>query len=80
MSFNDDFEKNPKEPDAMKFFTKMVDELVEISDTDLELKEGIQWLDEQAKKKGISFYQMVFDCLYKADINKRAKEWLQSRS
>ncbi len=42
------------------FFTKMVDELVEFSVYDPERADGIKWLDEQARKKGISFYDMVF--------------------
>jgi hypothetical protein len=62
------------------FFTRMVDELVEFSDTDPELAEGIRWLDMQAQKKGISFYEMVFQVLYKHDINSRAKQWLDSRN
>lgn len=61
------------------FFTKMVDELVEFSEFDPELKDGIRWLDEQAQKKGISFYDMVFEVLYKHDVNSKAKDWLNGR-
>ena len=61
------------------FFTKMVDELVEFSDYDQELKEGIQWLDEESRRKGVSFYDMVFEVLYKHDVAKRAKGWLHDR-
>ena len=45
------------------FFSKMVDELVEFSEYDPELADGIKWLDEQAQKKGITFYDMVFGVL-----------------
>lgn len=62
------------------FFTKMVDELVEFSQYDPELADGIKWLDDQAQKKGISFYDMVFEVLYKHDVNSKAKEWLNSRN
>jgi hypothetical protein len=62
------------------FFTRMVDELVEFSDSDPELAEGIRWLDMQAQKKGISFYEMVFQVLYKHDLNSRAKQWINSRN
>jgi hypothetical protein len=62
------------------FFTRMVDELVEFSESDPELAEGIRWLDVQAQKKGISFYEMVFQVLYKHDVNTRAKQWLDSRN
>ena len=57
----------------------MVDDLVEFSEHDPELKEGIKWLDEQALKKGISFYDMVYNVLYKHDINSNAKDWLRSK-
>ena len=43
------------------FFSKMVDELVEFSEHDPELADGIKWLDGQAQKKGITFYDMVFE-------------------
>lgn len=62
------------------FFTRMVDELVEFSESDPELAEGIRWLDMQAQKNGISFYEMVFQVLYKHDLNSRAKQWLNSRN
>ena len=41
------------------FFKKMVDELVDFSEHDPELADGIKWLDTQAQKKGITFYDMV---------------------
>ena len=33
------------------FFSKMVDELVEFSEYDPELADGIKWLDDQAQTK-----------------------------
>ena len=63
MKLND----NPE--DAPNFFHKMVDELVEFAEFDSELKEGMQWLDSEAYKKNISFYDMVFQILYKHDMN-----------
>jgi hypothetical protein len=62
------------------FFSKMVDELVEFSEYDPELADGIRWLDDQAQKKGITFYDMVFEVLYKHDVNSKAKEWLNTRN
>jgi len=62
------------------FFTKMVDELVNLAEFDPELKDGIRWLDGQALKKGISFYDMVFEVLYKHDVNTKAKDWLNDRN
>lgn len=62
------------------FFKKMVDELVEYAEFDAELKDGIKWLDEQAQKKGVSFYDIVFEVLYKHDVNTKAREWLNDKS
>ena len=62
------------------FFYKMVDELVEFSEYDPELSDGIKWLDTQAQKKGLTFYDMVFEVLYKHDINSKAKEWINSKN
>lgn len=67
-------------PESANFFTRMVDELVEFSEYDPELSDGIKWLDDQAQKKGISFYDMVFEVLYKHDLNSKAREWLSSRN
>ena len=62
------------------FFRKMVDELVEFSAHDPELADGIKWLDNQAQKKGITFYDMVFEVLYSHDINSKAQNWLKTRN
>ena len=62
------------------FFTKMVDELIEYSEYDPELADGIKWLDGEAQKKGISFYEMVFEVLYRHDCNTKAKDWLRDRN
>jgi len=62
------------------FFRKMVDELVEFSAHDPELADGIKWLDGQAQKKGITFYDMVFEVLYSHDINSKAQNWLKTRN
>ena len=66
--------------ESRTFFTKMVDELIEFSEYDSELADGIKWLDDQAQKKGISFYDMVFEVLYKHDVDSKAQEWLHSRN
>ena len=55
--------------DSHNFFNKMVDELIDFSEFDPELADGIKWLDIQAQKKGISFYDMVFEVLYKHDVD-----------
>ena len=66
--------------ESHSFFNKMVDELVEFSEYDPELSDGIKWLDAQAQKKGLTFNDMVFEVLYKHDINSKAKEWINSKN
>ena len=66
--------------ESQTFFTKMVDELVEFSEHDPELSDGLKWLDGEAQKQGLSFYDMVYQVLYKHDVNSKAKEWLNSRN
>jgi len=58
----------------------MVDELIDFSEFDPELADGIKWLDTQAQEKGISFYDMVFEVLYRHDVDSKAKSWLSSRN
>ena len=65
--------------DSSSFFCKMVDEIVEFADYDSELAEGLRWADAQAWKKGISFYDMVYQVLYNHDVKEKAKEWLEKK-
>ena len=61
-------------------FIKMVDELVDFGDYDPELKDGLKWCDEQARKKGITFYDFIYEVLYRHDVRSKAKEWLEKRN
>jgi len=61
-------------------FAATVDELVAFSEHDAELAEGIRWIDEQARKRGVSFYDMVFEVLYRHDVDSRAQRWARSRN
>ena len=60
-------------------FTKIVDDLIDFADHDPELKDGIKWVDKQASEKGISFYEMVYEILYKHETQSKAKEWLDKK-
>jgi hypothetical protein len=62
------------------FFRKMVDDIVMFADYDPELADGVKWLNDQAFKKGLSFYDMVFEVLYKHDTNTKASDWLRTRN
>ncbi|MEO9276400.1 MAG: hypothetical protein ABI340_01280 [Nitrososphaera sp.] len=66
--------------EANSFFTNMVDELVEFSEYDPELAEGLRWIDTEAQKLGITFYEMVFHVLHRYDIDTKAKSWLSHRN
>jgi len=80
MSLNDQHLNQCIMSESQTFITKMVDELVEFSEHDPELSDGLKWLDGEAQKKGLSFYDMVYQVLYKHDVNSKAKEWLNSRN
>jgi len=41
--------------ESQTFFTKMVDELVEFSEHDPELSDGLKWLDGEAQKRDYHF-------------------------
>ena len=64
---------------AQTFFTKMVDELVEFSEHDPQLADGLRWLDKEAQKNGTSFYDEVRKILYKHDADLMAKKWLEDK-
>ncbi len=66
--------------ESHSFFSKVVDELVESSEYDPELANGIKWLDHEARKKGITFYEMIFEVLYKHNVDSTAKDWLSTRN
>ncbi len=61
-------------------FTNLVDDLVKNAEFDQELKEAIEFLDLEAQSKGISFYDIVFERLYKYDAKTKAKDWLNTRN
>jgi len=60
-------------------FTKLVDEFVILSDDDPELKDGLSFLDKEAHKRGITFYDMMYEVFLKHDQNKRVKEWMKDK-
>ena len=55
----------------------MVDELIDFSEYDPELADGIKWLDSEAQKKGITFYDMVFQVLYTHDVDIKTAKLLK---
>ena len=57
-----------------------MDELVDFSEYDPELAEGLKWIDGEAQKRGITFYEMVFHVLHRHDVDSKAKDWLANRN
>lgn len=61
-------------------FNKMVDDLVDFAlKHDEELVSGIKWLDTQAQKDGVSFYDKVYQVLLKKEAQDKAKQWLLTK-
>lgn len=54
-------------------FIKMIDDLIDYSEQDLELKNGIAWIDKQSQNRGISFYEMIYFVLCKDESFKDRK-------
>lgn len=65
-----------KSPDQ-NIFSEVVDELVQLSKYDPELQAGIKWVDTLAQRKNMTFYEMMFEVLYKRDI-KKDKEFFKN--
>ena len=67
-------------------FVDVVDDLVRISEDDPDLAKGLRWIDAQAQRRGISFYEMIFEVLYKCDNSGLSdtidtpSEWLKRRN
>lgn len=61
-------------------FEDVVDGLVESSSDDPELASALRWLDSEARRRGITFYDMVFEVLYRRDICVRAGRWMNARN
>ena len=61
-------------------FIDNIEELVEYAEKyDLELNEAIKWLDKMAQKENKTFFEKCYEVLYKHDINKKAKQWMNGR-
>lgn len=60
-------------------FVQIIDSLVELSELDAELKAGLKWIDEESKKRGISFYEMIKIVLETKTMDERAKDWNENR-
>ncbi len=65
--------------DKSNNFKKMVDWLIENCDGDIELKAGLNWIDKQAQKKDVTFYDMMLEVIYKHEVNLKAKKWLNDK-
>lgn len=57
-------------------FTNMADELVEFAEYDSELAEGLRFIDREAQKRGITFYEMLYKVIDDYGTDSKAKEWV----
>ena len=55
-------------------FIKMIDNMIEFSEYDDELSDGIKWIDMKCQSTGVSFYDYVFNILYNYDGNHSIKD------
>ena len=61
-------------------FRDIIDDLVVMSENDSELADGLRWIDSQSQKNGLTFYEMALIILRKHIAERKAREWLQSRT
>jgi hypothetical protein len=61
-------------------FVKVVDDLVFSAGSDPELAEGLKWIDLQSRRNGVTFYEMALLVLKKHVAERRAKEWLKTKT
>lgn len=67
----------PSDAHLNTLFTIMVDELVEFSEHDPDLAAGLKWIDTEAQRRGMGFYEMVLHVLTRYDADERAREWVK---
>ena len=61
-----------------ELFVKSIDDIIINSKNNIKIKNAISNLDKEAKLRGISIYQMIYDLMQK-DINEeRAIKWLKT--
>lgn len=60
-------------------FIGIIDDLVVMAENDIELTEGLRWIDAQSQKNGVTFYEMALIILRKHMAERKAKEWLNSK-
>jgi hypothetical protein len=57
----------------------MDDLILERWDKDAELRDGIRWVEDEAARQGVSFYEMAFQIIEKYLAERSAKRWLRSK-
>lgn len=60
-------------------FIKLVDDIVCTADNDPRLKDCLKWMDDIARERGTSFYEVALAMVEKYLAEKRAKEWMGRR-
>lgn len=60
-------------------FCNMVDEMILMSDEDSELKDGLNYIENKARKYHISIYDMVYKILGEHQANLRIQAWKKEK-
>lgn len=64
--------------DAPVVFEELIDGLVESASDDPDLASALRWIDAEARRRGITFYDMAFEVLYRRDVCVRAGRWMNA--
>jgi|FLOH01.1.fsa_nt_gi hypothetical protein len=61
-------------PNDAKLFKEIVDAML-LMDVDPQIKEGIKYIDEYARKSGKDFYEMMLNLYAMSEIRDAIKKW-----
>lgn len=61
-------------------FCKIIDDLVLSAKPNTDLQIGMEWIDNEARKNNMTFYEMALIVMRKDMAERRAKEWLKKHS
>jgi hypothetical protein len=65
--------------DTQKYFYEMIDEAVLSSDDFPDMKEGFKYIDEVARYRRITFYEMILELYDLDDLISRITDWKKEK-
>lgn len=66
--------------DLQDMFCGIIDDCVEASEWDRDLKEGFEWINKKAWDEGITIYELILRAYEKNEVEARVKKWVKSKS